>query len=87
MKKGEVTGTGITLVTTKAGIPAAERNGFKWIETEFESPEPERFVPKHAPEAMRSGPAAGFRPGGPFISSFTMPVMFRYILSMTGTLQ
>ena len=30
---------------TKAGIPAAERNGFKWIETEFESPEPERYIP------------------------------------------
>ena len=45
MKNGEITGTGITLVTTKAGIPAAERNGFKWIETEFESPEPERYIP------------------------------------------
>ena len=45
MKNGEITGTGIPLVTTKAGIPAAERNGFKWIETEFESPEPERYIP------------------------------------------
>ena len=45
LKNGEITGTGITLVTTKAGIPAAERNGFKWIETEFESPEPERYIP------------------------------------------
>lgn len=45
MKNGEITGIGITLVTTKAGIPAAERNGFKWIETEFESPEPERYIP------------------------------------------
>ena len=63
MKNGEITGTGITLVTTKAGIPAAERNGSKWIETEFEKPRTQNANPLsrirlHEPKTA-AGPPCG----------------------------
>ena len=45
MKNGEILGKGMTLVTTKAGVAAAERAGYDHILTDFTDPEPARFIP------------------------------------------
>lgn len=45
MKDGEILGKGMTLVTTKAGVAAAQRAGYNHILTDFTDPEPARFIP------------------------------------------
>ena len=43
MKKGELTGRGASLITTKHGRASLESQGFRVIETHFDDAEPERI--------------------------------------------
>ncbi len=43
MKKGELTGRGALLITTKHGRASLESQGFRVIETRFDDAEPERI--------------------------------------------